>query len=192
MEGMKPTQGKLEEYLHNSANSILRDAKVAIWEELPNLGIERFLTRHIDKITALMPKVSENYGDMRFRILNVRDRRYTEVIFYIRVTGGLAPFSTFGTHFRLRGELGTEKPDYIYIYYREPYSTTTTRLIEVFREDLELIHNYLEFGYSILDGIATEARVQLIQECNLMKAVMGELPVIAEELAALGFKPRMG
>lgn len=191
MEGMKPTQGKLEEYIRNSAASIMRDAKVAIWEELPNLGEERFVARHLEKIKALMPTMSEKYEDMQFRILNVRDRRYTEVIFYIRVEGPLTPFATFGTHFRLRGELGTEKPDRIYIYYREPYSTTSSRLLEVLREDIELIHNYVELGYAILDGVATEAQVLLVQECNLMRAIMGDLPMVAEELGALGIKPRM-
>lgn len=191
MESLRPSQGKLEEYLRNSANSILRDAKVAIWEELPNMGQEAFINRHIEKMNALMPSISERYSDMQFRILNVREQRFTEVIFYIPADGPMAPFGTLGTHFRLRGELGIEKPSHIYLYYREPHSTTAQRLHEVLREDMQLIHEYLELGYSHLDAFMTDARVQLIQECNLMRAVMGDLPELAQELIDMGFKPRI-
>jgi hypothetical protein len=191
MHDLKPSQGQFEEYLRTTAQSILRNAKAAIWEDLPNMGEENFISHQLRQIEKLLPKVVEKVEETSFRILNARNTKQTEVMFHIPVDGPITPLTSISTHFRLRGEIGVDKGGVgIYLYYREPHSTTAERLVEVYRHDLDLIHQYLDFGRSLIDNIVTDAKVQLTQEINLIRETLGPLPVIATELQRMGFKRR--
>ena len=193
MNDLKPSQGQFEEYLRTTAQSILRNARAAIWEDLPNMGEDLFIAHHLRQIERLLPIVVEKVEETNFRILNARNTKQTEVMFYIAVDGPITPLTSITTHFRLRGEIGVDKVGGgIYLYYREPHSTTAQRLVEVYREDLDLIHQYLEFGRSLLDSILTAAKVQLTQEINLIRETLGPLPVIGAQLQRMGFRRREG
>lgn len=191
MKEFKPIPTKLEEYLYHSAASIIRDARANFWEELPNRGEAHYIEHYIRRFDDLLPVLSENISEISFRLLNIRNRRHTEVMFFIPCQGRLTPLRLISTRYRLRGELGVEKGERLFIYYREPYSTTGERLLGALREDLDLIHQYLEDGKAIVDTLATDTRVQLSQEINLLREELGGIPQLAEELVDLGFKRRL-
>lgn len=190
MDKLKPIPTKLDEYLENCAATIIREARANFWEELPNRGESHYLDHYTRRFDGLLPILNEKVNDISFRLLNIRNRRHTEVIFFIPSTGPVTPLRLIGTRYRLRGELGVEKGENLFLYYREPYSTTARRLLETLREDLDLIHQFLEEGRSLVDSLATAARVQLSQEINALRAELGGIPQVAEGLVALGFKRR--
>ncbi len=188
----KPEKTQLEALVDNNMHQVLRDARRDAGLRIKEVGEAKFFEEVMNAFDETTVRIPYNMDDVEYRVMGGDGGDGGDVVLYFRVKGNGGLFKYLAGNYKIKGTLGLESKELIYLHYRAGQFTRPEDVLRLFYQDVDTLRAFLQHVHSLMEPHRNELRLSLTHMLSEEQVEASAAQSLEDGLKKLGFSKRAG